>query len=211
MRIISGFLICVFILGCQSRTTNKESLDSKQAQNETSGDTFTDRLMITGDFDGDGKIDTLTESFISSINGKETNKYADLEYDSLVKLTILKKPISRLISTKLQHLIINNDNFQLFGLSFLKNEGDIDNNGTDEIGLVVDWADWSDVNSYKIYTYKNNSWTELLNFEIRENDIDELNKNKDSQGLLYRNTKGDLISKTYDLGEQIEKKIELKK
>ena len=107
--------------------------------------------------------------------------------------------------------MINNDNFQLFGLSFLKNEGDIDNNGTDEIGLVVDWADWSDVNSYKIYTYKNNSWTELLNFEIRENDIDELNKNKDSQGLLYRNTKGDLISKTYDLGEQIEKKIELKK
>lgn len=211
MRIFLGLLISILIISCQLGLRNKKSLDSKHSQTDVSETSFTDRLMISGDFDGDGKIDTLTESFISSINGKETNKYADLEYDSLVTLTILKKPISRLISKNLRPLIIDKDNFQLFGLAFLKNEGDIDNNGTDEIGFVIDWADWSNVNSYRIYTYKNNNWTEMLNFEIRDYDIDELNKNKDSQGLLYRNAKGDLIAKTYDLGDQIEKKIELKK
>ena len=185
-------------------------MDSKVTQIKKN-DTFSDRLMISGDFDGNKRMDTLKESFISSIDGKETHKYADIEYDSLVALTIHKKPISRLISKDLKPMVINMDNYQLFGLAFLKNEGDLDNNGTDELGLVIDWADWSNVNYYRIYTYKNKSWTELFNFEIRDYDIDDLKKNKDSQGLLYRNTKGELIAKTYNLGEKIELKIELKK
>lgn len=212
MRYLQGFLICILIFGCKSNTINKsESMNSKGLQIEKAQDTLDDKLIITGDFDNDKKIDTLKESFISSINGKETNKYADIEYDSLVAWTIKKRPICRLISTNLTPLEINKDNDQLFGLSYLKNEGDIDNDGADEVGLVVDWADWSNVNHYRIYTYKENKWIQLFNFEIRDYDIDDLKNNKKSQGLLYRNAKGDLIAKTYDLGGQIEKKIKLKK
>jgi hypothetical protein len=210
MRILYGFLVCSLFISCQLGSTNKESLDSNETQMDAPDTIFTDRLMISGDFDGDGKVDTLKESFISSLNGKEIHKYVDLEYDSLVALTVKKEPISRLISESLKPLIISKDDFQLFGLSYLKNEGDLDHNGTDEIGLVIDWADWSSLNTYIIYTYKNNNWIELFNFEIRDFDIDDLKNNKDSQGLLFRNTNGDLIIKTYDSGEQIEKKIDLK-
>ncbi|HLO60324.1 MAG TPA: hypothetical protein VK179_16355 [Bacteroidales bacterium] len=210
MRYLQGLIISILIFGCQSKTT-KLSLDSKDSQIKTTTDNFSDRLMITGDFNGDESIDTLKESFISSIDGKETNKYSDIEYDSLVALTIKKKPICRLISNSLTPLIVNKDKYQLFGLAFLKNEGDLDNDGSDELGLIVDWADWSNVNYYQILSYKNSNWTELFNFEIRDFDIADLKENKDSKGLLYRDENGDLIAKTWENGEQIDKKIDMKK
>lgn len=212
MRYLQVLMIIISIFGCQSKTTNKlESMESKGSQIETKSDNFSDRLMITGDFDGDKRIDTLKESFISSIDGKETNKYSDIEYDSLVAVTIKKKPICRLISNNLTPLIVNKDKYQLFGLAFLKNEGDLDNDGSDELGLIVDWADWSNVNYYQIFSYKNENWTELINFEIRDFDIADLKENKDSKGLLYRDDNGDLIAKTWETGEQIDMKIDLKK
>jgi hypothetical protein len=202
----------MLILACHSKSIpHKESLDSKVSQIEIDSDTLNDRLKIIGDFDGDKRLDTLKESFISSIDGKEFNKYADLDFDSLVSMTIKRKPICRLISNNLSSLTINKDQFQLFGLAFLKNEGDLDNNGNDELGLIVDWADQSNVNYYKVYTYKNNNWVELLNFEIRDFEIPDLKENKDKEGLLYKNKNGNLIAKTWEMGEQLNKPVELKK
>ena len=212
MRYLQGLMIIILIFGCQAKTTNKsESMDSKDSQIETKSDNFSDRLMITGDFDGDKRIDTLKESFISSIDGKETNKYSYIEYDSLVALTIKKKPVCRLISNNLTTLFVIKDKYQLFGLAFLKNEGDLDNDGSDELGLIVDWADWSNVNYYQVFSYKNKNWTELFDFEIRDFDISDLKENKDTKGLLYRDNNGDLTAKTWEIGEQIDKKIDLKK
>lgn len=212
MKTLHGLLICILTIACQSKTISRtESSDSKASQIEIESDTLSDRRIITGDFDGDKRLDTLKESFISSIDGKEFNKYADIEFDSLVVLTIKKRPICRLISKNLSILTINKDQYQLFGLAFLKNEGDLNNDGNDELGLIVDWADHSNVNYYRVYTYKNNNWSELLNFEIRDFDISDLEENKDKDGLLYREKNGDLIAKTWEMGEQINKPIELNK
>jgi hypothetical protein len=168
------------------------------------------RKSIIGNFSAYRKIDTLYESVISSINNQELDKYPSIEYDSLVAFIVKNKPICRIQSPSLKPLIIKSSTFQLFGLLWLKNEGDLNNDGTDEIGLVVDWADWSNLNSYKVLSYKDNIWIEILSFEILETDINELKENNDSKGFLFRDTKGNLIERTYYQGERIEKKIKIK-
>ncbi len=123
------------------------------------------RFVITGDFDGDGQLDTLTERYTSQ--GLETNKfYEGIGYDSLVALAVQKEKQCYLqASGKIDSLFVS-DEAQLFGLAYLKNEGDLDGDGADEIGYVVDWADWSNMNTYYIYSYKNNAWDMLEHFDI---------------------------------------------
>jgi hypothetical protein len=176
------------------------------------------RLEISGDFNGDKLPDTLSEQFISSINNKETNKYYEgIEYDSIVALTIQKKPICVLVSSSgnINPLIIKSKTFQIFGLSYLKNEGDLDHNGTDEIGLVVDWADYSNINSYNVYSYIDKSWVQVLTFEIRDYDIEKdiTGHYADTtfKGFLTHNNKGKLIAKTYEAGDKVEKTMKLRK
>jgi len=206
MRWIFEILLVVLVFGCLGKTSKNTSINNIPG---ISTENVGDRLSITGDFNGDGQSDTLKESFISSFDGKETNKYYKADFDSMVSLTIQKKPISRLLSYHLKPLNVNKDNWQLFGLAYLKNEGDLNGDGNDEVGLIVDWADWSDVNYYQVYSYKFNEWKVLLSFEIRDYDVVEIKKNKESKGFLYKNSAEELIAKTWEMGERKEKKVEL--
>lgn len=127
------------------------------------------RFIIEGDFDGDGKKEKLTEHFMSGLDKKETNKYYDAveDYGDMVDMTIKKEPVSYVLSenTAIDTLKIHSGG-QLFGISYLKNEGDLNGDGTDEVSYVVDWADWSNLNSWRIMTYKKGKWKELLSFSI---------------------------------------------
>jgi len=205
MNKILIFIILLLFFGFGSNPSNKitNKLPVKNFK-----EIFGPRFTISGDFNGDEEIDTLRELYLSSINNKETNKYYDVDYDSMVSLAVKKKPICKIVSNnnKIEPLIIKDTiTWQLFGLAFLKNEGDLDNNGTDEIGLIIDWADWSNVNSYLVYTYSDNKWKQILSFEIRDFDISELSK----KGFLYKNSKGQIVVHTYELGDKIDKVIKL--
>jgi len=126
------------------------------------------RFRIAGDFNGDGKMDTLAEHFFSRRDNAETNKfYKNMEYEELVSCTIDKEPYSFLTSSdkNIDTLVIYNGG-QLLGLSFLKNEGDLDGDGGDEVSYVVDFADWSELNSCHLMSYKQNSWKNLYTFNI---------------------------------------------
>lgn len=128
------------------------------------------RFKVTGDFDGDGRPDTLTEHFINSNDHRETNKfYEHGDYDTLVSLNRLKKPISLLLCSN-KHIpdLIADRSGRSLGLSYIKNEGDLDGDGADEISFVVDWADWSNVNHCDIMTLKNHQWKLLYTFQIRD-------------------------------------------
>jgi hypothetical protein len=59
-------------------------------------------------------------------------------------------------------------NAQQLGLAYLKNEGDLDGDGADELSYVINWADWSAFNHSYIVTYKKGRWLELYSFEIRD-------------------------------------------
>jgi len=144
------------------------------------------RFMIAGDFDGDGKKEILTEHFISGVDHKETCKfYENGDYDTLVSLNYDKRPISFLTCNKkrIHDLVIAPDGNSL-GLSYLKNEGDLDGDGADEISYVVGWADWSSINTYVIMTYKNQKWKDLYSFEIRDWQLPDLPQTYNQYGLI---------------------------
>jgi hypothetical protein len=167
------------------------------------------RFVISGDFDGDGKDEKMIEHFYSGIDNKETNKYYDslADYDQLVNLTVAKDPISFVISENknIDTLGIAAGG-QLLGLSYLKNEGDLNGDGTDEVSYVVQWADWSNCNTWHIVTYKNNRWTELYSFDIRDWQLPDLPETFNDYGLFGLDNK--IINTTNDsVNDILEKQL----
>lgn len=145
------------------------------------------RFIIEGDFDGDGKLETLTEHYISLIDRQETNKYYDdlPEYDQLVALTIKKQPYAFVIADKasIDTLRISSDP-QMLGLSYLKNEGDLDGDGADELSYVVNWADWSSANTWHLMSCKNKHWKKLYSFSIWDWQLPDLPQAVNQYGLF---------------------------
>lgn len=129
------------------------------------------RFSIRGDFDGDGKIESLTEHYISGIDRNEVAKfYTDIsDYERFMTLVEQKQPMSFLLSDnqRIDTLHVSSAP-QVLGLSFLKNEGDLNGDGADEISYVIDWADMSSINSYTVMTNVNGQWRELYSFDIRD-------------------------------------------
>ncbi|UOE46459.1 hypothetical protein MTO98_18835 [Mucilaginibacter sp. SMC90] len=70
------------------------------------------------------------------------------------------------------------------GLLYLKNEGDLNGDGGDEISCVTNKADWSNLNVCTIMTYKNGKWNMLYWFPIWEWQLPELPRFGSQNGLL---------------------------
>lgn len=167
------------------------------------------RFIVSGDFDGDGKKEKLIEHFFSGLDKKETNKFYDSlsDYDQLVALTVKKEPVSFVISdNKLIDTLHISSGGQLLGLSYLKNEGDLNGDGTDEISYVVNWADWSNLNTWHLVTYKNKKWTELYSFPIWDWQLPDLPETFNQYGLFGLEQK--IINTTNDtINKRIEKEL----
>jgi hypothetical protein len=151
------------------------------------------RFIIEGDFDGDGKKEKLIEHYFSKIDNQESPKYYENmpEYGDFVFLVSEKKPFSFALSDnpKIDTLIIS-DNPQLLGLAFMKNEGDLNGDGTDEISFVVNWADWSNLNTCEIYTYQDKKWKSIYSFPIWDWQLPDLPESFNQYGLFGTETKG---------------------
>ena len=144
------------------------------------------RFVVQGDFDGDGKQEQLTESFFSSINQTEAVKfYSNTAYEKMVEEVIKLKPklVLKSNTAQIKDFTIT-DKYQQFGLAYLKNEGDLDGDQADELSYVVKWADWSNVNSCVILSYKNGSWIRLYSFQIWDFQLPDLPKQQTTYGLM---------------------------
>jgi hypothetical protein len=129
-----------------------------------------DRFSIVGDFNGDKLQDTIFESYISLLTQEECSKQQDSEdFEKDIELIIKQKPITRLYST-----IENTDTFivttesQQRGIDMFSNLGDLNSDGSDEFGYIIDWADYSNFNTFHIMTLKDNKFKELFNFKVNE-------------------------------------------
>ena len=135
------------------------------------------RFVIDGDFDGNGKKEKLSEHFFSGIDHKETNKFYDSlsSLDQMIALNAKKQAYSFLLPEEnlIDTLHISSDQQQL-GLAYLKNEGDLNGDGTDEVSFVIHRADVSALNTWHLMTYKNNKWIEIYKFSFWEWDLPEL-------------------------------------
>ncbi len=136
----------------------------------------TELFSIQGDFDGDGKKETLTEVYISTIDNKVLSKNNDdnLDYEAYRSSVEQQKPKTSLTSSNnaISDFVVTNDPSQS-GLLYLKNEGDLNNDGTDELSYVINWTDHSTMNKVHIVSYKNGQWEELYSFSIRESIFSE--------------------------------------
>ncbi|MDJ1504227.1 hypothetical protein [Xanthocytophaga agilis] len=201
-------LFCIVLPSCHTSTEHTESLkDTTHKKEPATQDLFAKinesisdsvkpivgyRFCIQGDFNGDGHKEVLTEHFINGITHKETNKFYQglKDYDQLVALTIQKNPESFFTCSdpQIDTLAIASGG-QLLGVAFARNEGDLNQDGTDELSYVVNWADWSNINTYVIMTYQNGKWEELYTFGIWDwqlPDLPEVKNNYGLFGLVYK-------------------------
>lgn len=129
-----------------------------------------EKSSTTGDFNGDGKQDTLYQHNISQLANAEIDSIPAFEgEDGYFKLQDwLKKQQSDVCLTMPQP---SADTIHLgagIGLYCLLNLGDLNKDGKDEVALVVDYADVSNINTCSIYSFCNEKWRKLGAFSIDE-------------------------------------------
>lgn len=199
MRTTLLLLVCGYLLSCSpSRESGNGSLVEESIELDTTTELETEvfeaitpvfgcRLVVTGDFNGDKLSDTLTEHFVSQSDGQEIPKfYRNMtDYGQLVDTTVRKRPLSYVgcSDSSIDSLFVSDDE-QLFGLSFLKNEGDLDGDGNDEVSYVIDWADWSSLNTWHIVSFKQGKWCKLHSFAIWDWQLPSLPNTRNEYGLF---------------------------
>lgn len=125
------------------------------------------RFVLTGDFDGDGKEDTLRERYVDVATNQETNKfYENVTYVSDYQIV---NSVKRKVKAYLDADFLTKDTFLVgdLGIAWAETIGDINGNGRDEIGIVNMYSDFSNLNRYDIYTL-DTVWKSLYSFGVNE-------------------------------------------
>ena len=181
---VSLILLAIIITSCGNKTTEQISTPiSIEEKVEYSRDT------IYGDFNGDGII----EYAYSYSNSEDGAFGVSMENGKRNKITFSNSTIP-IIETE-------------WYISKLTNEGDLNNDGIDEIGFSLGAA--SQLTTYKVYSLHNNEWKELLSVDSHgafDGDLVRVDPKK----------KGYVIAKTAEWDKetewfkQVEKSIKIK-
>jgi hypothetical protein len=179
-RIIATLVAAiVFFCSCDSVTESKAVIKPAPAATNivTVTDTanakaiFGQRLKITGDFDGDGKKDTVYESYISALTSRETFKTLDsTDWETNTDLIIKNNPVTRLYTniSGVDTFIITTE-LQQAGISLFENLGELNGEKGDELGYIINLANSSNINTYHIVSLSSaKQWKEIFSFPINE-------------------------------------------
>lgn len=131
-----------------------------------------EKLSVVGDFSGNGKADTIVQHNYSRLRKTEIDSSPDPQrndWDTVVKWFYAED--SELFLTSTQKMLDTLHLGVAQGLYCLLNLGDNNSDGKDEIAFVVDYLDYSNVNSCCIYTWCN-GWELLKSFQINESAFD---------------------------------------
>jgi hypothetical protein len=165
-------LITLVFFACDNTIKN-----SNNATDKESSVNLGSRLIVIADVNADGILDTLKEKFISQQSGNEVSKMKDttISYDEFLNYLKQQQPHCYMSTgNKVIDSLPISSAQQLLGLLFIKNEGDLNGDGGDEISYVINWADQSNRNECILVTYKENRWVELCRFDIFETMVPEL-------------------------------------
>ena len=175
LSIISVFL---GLSGCKLSLKEDIQIDTKSTAGDhiqkkavaISEGNWNDVLKLAGDFNGDGRTDTIYEVYISGRTGKNTNKnFGSEDYEQEIEKIVANQPICKIRTTIPDiPLYLVTDDPQQTGIAEFENLGDLNNDGADEIGYVVRWADFSNINSYHIISLSGNRFKEIYSFPINE-------------------------------------------
>jgi hypothetical protein len=152
---------CDYTINVSKETDRKKSFHKLQ------------KLFCIGDFDGDGKRDTVFQYNFSKLKKEEIICSPDPtknEWEDIIKWFTKQDSDVYIAFNK-----TNRDTLHLGmaqGLYCLLNIGDINFDSKDEIAFVIDYLDFSNLNSCKIYSLCNEKWSELKQFSVNENVFD---------------------------------------
>jgi hypothetical protein len=176
------FLPILFLSGCFLNSNKNNSAQTKMVDTSPSpGEPDSvklflhklNKLFTTGDFDGDGKTDTIFQHNCSELDHTEIDTAPDpIKNDWYSVVQWFDQQYSDV------YLCINKKNTDTLhvgtgqGLYCLLNLGDINKDGKDEIAFVIDLCDFSHLNSCKVYGLCNNKWISLKSFGMNESAFD---------------------------------------
>lgn len=146
------------------------------------------RFSLHGDFNGDGKQETIFQNNINTKTGLSIDSFPSTNWETM--MFYFNREINSDIFLTCKTL--TKDTLHLgsgFGLYRLINLGDVNHDKTDELAIAVENADFSRINHCYIYTLKNKKWIELKSFSIHEDAFDEEYSMKAIKGFL-ENKKG---------------------
>ncbi len=132
------------------------------------------KLSISGDFDGDGKSETLYQHNYSRLTKSEIDSAAD-PYREDWDNTVTNWFYNQQADVYLALGTAGYDTLHLGiaqGLYCLINIGDNNKDGKDEIAFVPDYCDYSQVNSCQIFSLCNHKWQMLNEFGVHEGAFD---------------------------------------
>ncbi|MCB0737648.1 MAG: hypothetical protein KDC92_09055 [Bacteroidetes bacterium] len=139
---------------------------------------------IFGDFFGNGKVDTIRWLMRDSAGIEISNSSDSVQFDKLVELRGSQNPSCYLIGSMTPNNGIKiASNKQLNGLTFFKNEGDLNNDGIDEFSYVIEWLDQSNHNTFHVSQIKVSQIQELFAFPIWEWQLYDL---QESESLVNK-------------------------
>lgn len=171
------FYILTLTLGLLSCTSQTKKTVDNSTVTKTSDDKVKlhklEKLFVFGDFDGDGKQDTIFQHNFSRQTKTEIEYSADPfqnEWDTVVKWFYDQDADLYLTINKSNQDILRLGTAQ--GLYCLINIGDNNADGKDEMALVIDYLDFSRVNSCKIYSLCKDKWILLKQFGVHEDAFD---------------------------------------
>lgn len=127
------------------------------------------RFVVTGDFDGDHRVDTLYERYTDATLQHEAPKYyenpdTNFDYGDVIFLNEYLAKASFIEWGKLNIKLSGGE----LGFHYIENCGDINLDGKDELLLVKQWPDWSNINHAYIYTLEHNEWKEIFAIPVWE-------------------------------------------
>jgi len=218
-------VFCILMLLIVLFSCNQNS--RKKAGNTAASDTLNttikfnklEKLFVIGDFDGNGKQDTIFQHNYSKQTKTEIEKSPDPfenDWDIVEKWFYSQKADLYLTINKPNPDTLHLGTAQ--GFYCLINIGDTNGDRKDEIALVIDKLDMSRVNSCEIYSLCNEKWTLLKQFGIHEDSFDFSTNKKPIfnviKGYLEKqNGKWfykDYLEQSYDNEEEVGKMRQLK-
>ncbi len=191
------YCFILYFFSCTNSTnTNKNNKTDTLTINKDSAikNTFfhLKKLSITGDFDGDGKIDTLCQNTINELTKQPIDSFPDSQWNSIENyFGLMNSDVQLFMSNK------PNDTLHLGAggsLYCLINIGDNNKDNKDEIAVVVDYYDFTNISTCVIYSLCGNKWNEIKSFKVFESafdyEVDSMPNFKQINGYLeYRKNK----------------------
>lgn len=166
-------------------------------------------FTINGDFDGDDEDETVFEEFTD-----QNQKSIDKNY-SMNNVSPSSPVATCYFSTSKRSNIppfeaAKGKNHA--GFALLHTIGDLDNDGGEEVGYVIQWLDHSNLNTYHIISLKNGKWVELYKFSIRDYQLPKLPKvNYNATSFGNTTSYNDNIDSGKEMDEILKREKELDK